>query len=112
MTSCKKQKLNASYEGLAGTWIWINGWQDGGNTEYKLELIEKGKYKLYNGNDKIDFGRLVNYKDRIRFVSDKLFKKGAYSDDRHEIVIFRNDTILISNSGWTDYPTSTYVKGK
>jgi hypothetical protein len=57
--TCKKTKLDGDYSRLVGTWQWYAGWSDKGTTALKLDLKERGKYKLYKGNDKIEHGRLL-----------------------------------------------------
>ena len=112
MTSCKKTKLEGEYTNLSGTWKWYSGWSDNGNINLKLDLLEKGKYKLYNGNDKIDFGRLVEKNSRLKFISDRLFNKGTFSDNEHTIVSIKEDSLVIGSDDTFDYPTSYYVKNK
>jgi hypothetical protein len=107
--SCKKTKLTGDYSGLIGNWSWIGGWSDNGNTNYKLELLEKGKYKLFNGNDKIDYGRLLEKNNKLTFKSERLFHKGYFTED-YQILLFKNDTLLIGSDHINDFPSSTYVK--
>jgi hypothetical protein len=107
--SCKKTKLTGDYSGLAGNWEWISGWSDNGNTNYKLDLLEKGKYKLYNGSDKIDAGRLIEKNSKLTFKSNKLFHKGYFTDE-HQILFVKNDTLFIGNDHSNDFPSSVYVK--
>ncbi|MHB8261298.1 MAG: hypothetical protein ACYDCN_10465 [Bacteroidia bacterium] len=103
---CKKTKLDGEYSGLTGNWVWIWGWEDGGNTNFKLDLIEKGKYTLYNGSDKIDFGRLVEKNNTLTFISDKLFHKGHFSSGETQITSFKNDTLELGNNTAFDFPSS------
>ena len=42
ITSCKKTKLTGDNSNYIGTWRWYAGWSDNSNTNYKLELKEKG----------------------------------------------------------------------
>lgn len=114
--TCKKTALKDEHSGLVGSWTWVNGWSDGANSSFRLDLKEKGKYKLFNGSEKIDYGRLVAKNNRLRFESDKPFRKGYFSspsgDGRHKIIYNKNDTLFIGSDEWTDFPTSTYVKKK
>ncbi|HWY11056.1 MAG TPA: hypothetical protein VN026_07015 [Bacteroidia bacterium] len=108
--SCKKTKLEGNYSGLAGTWKWFSGWSDNANSNFKLDLKEKGKYKLFNGNEKIDFGRLLEKNGKLIFVSDKLFKKGYFSSGEHQITYHNIDTLVIGNDHIWDFPSSGYIK--
>lgn len=112
MTSCKKTKLTGDNSGLTGSWTWIGGWSDGGNTNFKLDLTEKGKYKLFNGKEKIDHGRLISENNKLKFESDKLFNKGTFAGGKYKIIYYKNDTLSIGSVVWTDFPSSTYVKNK
>jgi len=110
--ACKKTKLTGNYPGLAGTWIWVSGVSDGGSEKYKLDLLEKGKYKLYNGGDKIDYGRLIEDNSKLTFISDKLFHKGYFANGEHKIVYFKNDTLAIGSDHIFDFPSSIYIRSK
>lgn len=109
-SACRKTQLSGEYAGLPGTWLWIGGWSDGGNTGFRLELFGKGKYRLYSGNKKIDYGRLVEMQSKLTFVSNKPFHKGYFYGKQHKIILFRNDTLSIGSDQWTDFPSSSYVK--
>ena len=69
-TNCKKTKLTGEYENLVGTWHWVGGWADNGSIDIKLDLKERGRYKLYKGEKKIEHGRLVKEGEYIKFVKD------------------------------------------
>jgi hypothetical protein len=108
-TSCKKTKFTGEYSGMAGNWEWVSGWPDSGNTNFKLELLEKGKYKLYNGSYKIDAGRLIEKNGGLFFKSNKLFDKGYFSE-YHEILLVKNDTLYIGSHRISDFPSSAYAR--
>ncbi len=69
-TNCKKTKLTGEYENLVGTWHWIGGWADNGSTDIKLDLKERGRYKLYKGGKKIEHGRILKDGEYLRFIKD------------------------------------------
>lgn len=106
--SCKKEKLAGYYSNLPGSWSWVSGWPDNGNKNYRLEFTKKGQYKFYNGDDKIDYGRLMD-NGKLTFVSDRTFGKGHFSKD-HQIVLLKNDTLCIGSESVSDFPSSVYVK--
>ncbi len=108
--SCSKTKLVGKYDGIAGTWKWFTGWSDNGNPNFKLDLKEKGKYKLYNGNDKIDFGRTLDKNGKLFLVSDKPFKKGYFVGGDHEVSLHNTDTLGIGNDQMRDFPNSGYIR--
>ena len=110
ITSCKKTKLTGDNSNYIGTWRWYAGWSDNSNTNYKLELKEKGKYKLFNGNDKIDYARLVDKNGKLTFVSDKPFHKGKFASGDHQLSFSSKDTIGIGNDNIWDFPSSGYVR--
>ena len=70
LTNCKKTKLTGEYENLVGTWHWVGGWADNGSSDIKLDLKERGRYKLYKGSKKIEHGRLVKDGEYIKFIKD------------------------------------------
>lgn len=112
--SCKKEKLDGDYSYLVGTWTWIGGWSDGGSEDYKLELLEKGKYKLYKNNEKVESGRLVKDGDNLKFLSNNYIKKlGRNYLFLHKRKIFKfpnSNTITIKAEVCCDFPSSTFVK--
>jgi hypothetical protein len=69
-TNCKKTKLTGEYENLVGTWHWTGGWSDHGSTDIKLDLKERGRYKLYKGDKKIEHGRLLKDGELLKFIKD------------------------------------------
>jgi hypothetical protein len=69
LSHCKKDKLTNDNAALIGTWTSISTMAEPGNCgiipghsnnpNLKLILQEKGKYRLYSGNNKIETGRLI-----------------------------------------------------
>ena len=108
--SCKKDKLAGNDAQLDGTWRWFGGYDDGGNADLKLLIKDKGKYKLYRGNKKIEHGRLQYESGYVKFISDDLFSKSAFNTDGRSIQRFQNDTINIYKVFFTDQPTSGFVR--
>ena len=101
--SCRKDKLTGDNATLSGTWNWTDAHcaclefpfnpQIVGYS-LKLELIEKGKYKLYKNDKKIEHGRLLKVHDFYTFKDDDIRKK----DDRLDglkIIYCKNDTLEI-----------------
>jgi hypothetical protein len=70
LTNCKKTKLTGEYENLVGTWHWSGGWSDHGSKDIKLDLKERGRYKLYKDGKKIEHGRLLKDGKYIKFIKD------------------------------------------
>jgi len=110
ITSCKKTKLTGENSNYIGTWRWLSGWSDNSNTNFKLELKEKGTYKLFNGNDKIDYGRLVKKNGKLTFLSDVPFHKGNFGYGENKLIISNKDTIGIGNDECFDCPSSCYIR--
>jgi len=108
--SCSKTKLVGKYDGLAGTWKWFAGWSDNGNPNFKLDLKEKGKYKLYNGSKKIDYGNMLEKNGKLAFMSEVLLKGGYFAGGNHQIIFHSPDTIGIGSDHISDFPSSWYVK--
>jgi hypothetical protein len=111
LTSCKKEKLTGDNSKFVGTWIWNTGWW-ANYPDYKLVIVDKGKYKLFNGNDKIDHGRILNKNGSLTFISDKLHNKGSFGNGYNQLTFINTDTIGVGNSGIRDFPSSIYVRQK
>jgi|JI9StandDraft_1071089.scaffolds.fasta_scaffold31082_5 hypothetical protein len=110
LTNCKKEKLTGDNSIFVGTWTWFTGWW-AINPNFKLIITEKGKYKLFNGEDKIDYGRLFQKNGYLTFISDKPRHKGYFGSD-HQLTYINTDTIGIGNSEIRDFPSSAYVRQK
>lgn len=109
-TTCKKTKLKKEYAPLEGDWRWSRGWGDGGTKELKLDLKERGKYKLFRNKDKIDHGRLLKTDGYLKFISEKLFNNKELMLDSKMIVYFSNDSINITKTDCADCAFSTFRK--
>jgi hypothetical protein len=109
-TTCKKTKLKGDYDNLAGTWHWSRGWGDGGTKELKLDLKERGKYKLFRNKDKIDHGRLLKENGYLKFISEKIFNNKGLMLDTKQIVFISNDTINITKTDCADCAFTTFKK--
>jgi len=107
LTSCKKQKLTGDNSQFVGTWIWYTGWWSI-TPNYKLVIVDKGKYKLFNGDDKIDYGRLLNKNGHLTFISDKPRNKGYFASGDYQLTFYNTDTIGIGNSTIRDFPSAGY----
>ena len=109
-TTCNKAKLKGEWAVLEGRWHWYRGWGDGGTTELKLDLKERGRYKLYRNKDKIEYGRLVKKDGYVKFISEKLFNNKDLMLDTKMIVYIGNDSIHITKTDCTDCALSTFRK--
>jgi hypothetical protein len=108
--SCRKDSLKNHYEKYVGTWDWTytgggeSGAGDGTPASHgytlKLELLEKGKYRLYKNNHRIDHGRLLD-QGRIHLISDDIYKKDLNLDG-YEISDEAITVIDLEPSGWAD----------
>jgi hypothetical protein len=95
---------------FVGTWTWYTGWW-AIHPSFKLIITEKGKYKLFDGDNKIDYGRLVDKNEYLTFISDKPGKKGYFSSD-HQLTYINTDTIGIGNPFIRDFSSSGFVRQK
>jgi hypothetical protein len=112
LVHCRKAKLRGEYSVLEGEWHWSRGWGDGGTHELKLDLKERGRYKLFRGNKKVEFGKLIKTDTYLKFVSgniNPLTNKNQMLDDKM-IVFFSNDSINITRTDCADCAFSTYRK--
>lgn len=109
-TTCNKAKLKGDWVVLEGRWHWYRGWGDGGTTELKLDLKERGRYKLFRNKNKIEYGRLVKKDGYVKFVSEKLFNNKDLMLDTKQIVFMSNDSINITKTDCTDCAFSTFRK--
>ena len=109
-TTCKKTKLKDNWSVLEGTWYWSRGWGDGGNKDLKLDLKERGVYKLFLKKKKIDHGRLHYTNNYIKFISDKLFFNKELMLDTKMIVFQSNDSINVTKTDCADCAFTTFRK--
>src|ERR1044071_8147423 len=91
--TCKKTKLRGEYAVLEGKWHWIRGWGDGGTHELKLDLKERGRFKLYRNKKKIEYGHLLKTDGYIKFISENLINNKELMLDQKMIVFMSNDSI-------------------
>jgi hypothetical protein len=110
--SCKKDKLTGDYRVLTGTWTSISNScgcctipGTGYDPFYKLELVEKGKYTLYQGGKKIECGRLLNADG---FVTFECGESKSHFDGK-KIHKFNNDTLNIDRRCENEF-VYTFVK--
>ena len=111
--SCKKDKLTGDNKILIGTWTTIPYscgccTAPGGtptDPKYKLELIEKGKYKLYKDGKKIEDGRLLIVDGFLTFKCGEM--KSHF--DGKKIDKFNADTLKLDRSCEKEY-ILTFVK--
>jgi hypothetical protein len=113
LISCKKDKLIGDNTTLIGTWTSISTLANCGivagqpyNPDFKLELIERGKYKLYQGGKKIEQGRLIIKNNLVTF---ECIKKKSVLDAR-KILKFNSDTLNIDRNGCNDDYEYRFVK--
>jgi hypothetical protein len=95
---------------FVGTWTWYTGWW-AIEPNFKLIITDKGKYKLFDGDDKIDYGRMVDKNEYLTFISDKPRNKGYFSSD-HQLTYIKTDTIGIGNPGIRDFPSYAFARQK
>ena len=110
--SCKKDKLTGDNKILIGTWASIS--KTCGcctiigtpyDPQYKLELLEKGKYKLYQKGKKIEDGQLLIVDGFVTFKCGE--RKGHFNDKK--IVKFNSDTLNIDHGCEKEFQY-TFVK--
>jgi hypothetical protein len=113
--SCKKDKLTGDNKLLIGTWITIPktcGCCTFIGTPhdplYKLELLERGKYKLYENGKKIEYGKLIIVNGYVTFDCSELTKSRF---DGKRIETFNSDTLNIDIICKTDF-VYTFIKKK
>jgi len=130
ITSCKKDKLQGEYEVLVGEWEWVetiegnSGVHDTpAETGYSktINFKEKGTYKLYKDNDKIEGGRII-FKDQeeapaydfaLEFKRNTVFSKKQEFKELCAIELIGTDTILIAtNINRTHQPYHKYKRKK
>lgn len=107
LTSCKKQKMIGDNSRFVGTWKWYTGWW-AITPNYKIVITDNGKFKLFDGDNKIDYGRLLNKDGYLTFISDKPFNKGYFSNERYQLSFHNTDTIGIGNAIISDFPNAGY----
>jgi hypothetical protein len=107
---CKKVKLRKEYAVLEGSWHWYRGWGDGGAHELELDLKERGRFKLFRGKKKIEYGRLVKKDGYVKFVSENLIYNKQLMLDQKMIVFMSNDSINITRTDCADCAFSTFRK--
>jgi len=130
LTSCKKDKLQGDYEVLVGEWEWIEtieGYSGLHDTPTEkgytktINLKEKGNYKIYKDNDKIESGRIIfkNQEDAPAYDFALEFKRNTIFSKKQEfkylcaIELIGTDTILIAtNINWTHQPYHRYKRKK
>lgn len=105
---CKKSSLSGTHSTLIGEWVWYSGYDDDGSTSIKLKFKEEGKYKLYKGNKLLDRGRLILENGYMTFHSDVIIKDKYY--EKKNIVLFKQDTIIITRVALYDQPVSYFKK--
>ncbi len=112
-SGCKKDKLTGDNKTLIGTWTSISTLANCGtlpgqpmNPNFKLVLIEKGKYKLYRGNKKSEQGKLIIKNGLVTFECSE-----RNNDlDGRTILKFNSDTLNIDRNGCDDDYAYRFVK--
>lgn len=115
-SSCKKDKLANDYKELIGTWTTLSSMGDVGNcgfvmgtstnTNLKLKLIEKGRYKLYSGDKKIEAGRLIIKNGLVTFEDTE--RKSTLNG--RTILKFNSDTLSIDRNVCDNAYVYNFVK--
>ena len=94
--SCKKTKLDGENQVLVGEWRWTSGWLEYGDETIRLDLKQKGKYKLYRHGKLIEFGRVLKKSDGyLTFVGDCLTQ---ISLSKHDYMVGGFKITTISDS--------------
>lgn len=117
VNGCKKENLCKNNPCLVGYYEWVSatsGWGlrsagvDSQTFRYKIKIFGSGKYKLYNYDKKIGYGRIVKDKEEnLIFKSDELF----CSDFLHKkSVVCMGDQISITLPYCCDCGTNYYRK--
>lgn len=108
LSACKKDKLAGDNTVLIGTWASIplacgccTSIGIPHDPALKLELLERGRYKLYQNGKKVEAGRLLDIDGSITFKCLDLGKK--YFLNGRKIVTFNNDTLNIDHSCEKEY---------
>lgn len=98
LNACKKDRLEGDNAVMIGTWQSTTTVANCGivvgiptNPNLKLELLEKGRYKLYRDGDKIETGTL---EIQSGFVAFKCRKKSSELNDKR-VMYFNADTLGI-----------------
>lgn len=112
LTNCKKTKLTDEYENLVGTWHWSGGWSDQGSTDIKLDLKERGRYKLYKAGKKIEHGRLVKDGEYLKFIKDYVinFNQGSFRLNSRKILNHTDKQLSIGLPDVWDGSSSGFEK--
>jgi hypothetical protein len=116
LNGCKKDKLTNDYNVLVGTWTTISSMGEVGNCGFvigtqtnpnlKLTLIEKGRYKLYSGDKKIESGRLIIKNGLMTF--EDIERNSTLSGTT--ILKFNSDTLNIDRNPCDDDYVFRFVK--
>ena len=113
LVSCKKDELTADNKVLIGTWTSISTLANCGtipgqsiNPNWKLTLMEKGKYKVYSGCKTIDYGRLFIKNNLVTFESNKMH--GEFNG--RTILKFDSDSLNIDRNYCQDDYAFRFVK--
>jgi hypothetical protein len=115
-SGCKKDKLTGDNKTLIGTWTSISTMAEPGNCGFvaghstnpnlKLTLMEKGRYKLYSGDKKIETGRLIIKNGFVTF--EDIQRKSTLSG--RTILKFNSDSLNIDRNGCGDDYVFRFVK--
>lgn len=103
MVSCKKDRITDEYSNLVGTWKWTQanhtyGWCDdweqseiltpeNQETNFKMEIFEKGIIKFYQNNEFLE-------KDRVVFSNSSGGECDYLKDGQRFIIDLNNDKEL------------------
>lgn len=105
VTGCKKDKLTGDNNVLVGSWSSISTLANCGfvigqpyNPNLKLELKEKGTYKLFRGDKKIETGRTLIVNGLVTFECSE---KNSELNGR-KILKFNSDTLNIDRNSCDD----------
>ena len=105
LTSCKKDKLTGDNKVLVGSWTSISTRANCGvvigqpyNPNLKLELKEKGTYKLFRDDKKVETGRTLIIDGLVTFECDE---KNSELNGR-KILNFNADTLNIDRNTCKD----------
>jgi len=106
--SCRKSNLTGEHSKLVGIWAWTEGYEDDGKTSWRLEFLQKGKYKLSDDKKVLESGRIQIENGKVIFISNSIRPKVFLDQKNCRIVQY--DCLEVSKFELTDQPVSVFKK--